>query len=172
MYEWVIVQKYVIFLDSKIAKQLLFKNLNPENEAGRLVPDLFLFFRKSFIWGKIKWFAAYFQYNSIALNLAYNKNNLYKTLNCWSRDILNFVFCQRLVSPQYFEYNFSKKCVCLMLYSINWPNFIVWLPLLLEILGIMCIAIVCFPGGDLINFEINLLYKILIFKYLENEKSF
>ena len=59
-----------------------------------------------------------------------------------------------------------------MLYSINWPNFIVWLPLLLEILGIMCIAIVCFPGGDLINFEINLLYKILIFKYLENEKSF
>ena len=47
MYEWVIVQKYVIFLDSKIAKQLLFKNLNPENEAGRLVPDLFLFFRKA-----------------------------------------------------------------------------------------------------------------------------
>ena len=30
MYEWVAVQKYVIFLNSKIAKQLLFKNLNPE----------------------------------------------------------------------------------------------------------------------------------------------
>ena len=28
-----------------------------------------------------------------------------------------------------------------MLYSINWPNFFVWLPLLLEILGNMCIAI-------------------------------
>ena len=28
-----------------------------------------------------------------------------------------------------------------MLYSINWPNFIVWLPLLLEILGNMCIVL-------------------------------
>ena len=33
-----------------------------------------------------------------------------------------------------------------MLYSINWPNFIVWLSLHLEILGNMCIAIVCFPS--------------------------
>ena len=47
MYEWVAVQKYVIFLNSKIAKQLLFKNLNPENEAGRLVADLISFFRKA-----------------------------------------------------------------------------------------------------------------------------
>ena len=47
MYEWVAVQKYVIFLNSKIAKQFLFKNLNPENEAGRLVADLFSFFRKA-----------------------------------------------------------------------------------------------------------------------------
>ena len=29
------------------------------------------------------------------------------------------------------------------LHSINWPNFIVWLPLLLEILNNMCITIVC-----------------------------
>ena len=30
-----------------------------------------------------------------------------------------------------------------LLYSINWRNFIVWLPLLLDISGNMCIAIVC-----------------------------
>ena len=30
-----------------------------------------------------------------------------------------------------------------LLYSINWPNFIFWLPLLGEILGNMCIVIVC-----------------------------
>ena len=30
----------------------------------------------------------------------------------------------------------------LKLHSINWPNFIVWLPLLLEILGKMCFTIV------------------------------
>ena len=29
-----------------------------------------------------------------------------------------------------------------MLYSINWPDVIVWLSLLLEILGNMCITIV------------------------------
>ena len=69
----------------------------------------------------------------------------------------------------------------LMLYSINWPNFIVWLPLLLEILGNMCIAIVYFPGCDDINFEINLIFLIKLFfsmtkksrqKLKKNEKNF
>ena len=35
------------------------------------------------------------------------------------------------------------------------PNLIVWLPLLLEILGNMCIKTVYFPGCDVIIFEIN-----------------
>ena len=47
----------------------------------------------------------------------------------------------------------------LISYSINWPNFIVWSPLLLEILGNMCIALVCFPGCDVINFEINFIFS-------------
>ena len=47
-----------------------------------------------------------------------------------------------IVSPAHFAYDFSTK-MFLMLYSINWPNFIAWLPLLLEILGNMCIVIVC-----------------------------
>ena len=95
------------------------------------------------------------------------------------------------------NFNFSEKgsrtpfsitfCVwffkSLMLHSINWPNFIVSLPLLLEILGIMCITIVCQSGCDVINFEISLIFLIKPFcyttkksrqklKYLENEKSF
>ena len=56
------------------------------------------------------------------------------------------------------------------------------LPLLFEILGNICIAAVCEPGQDVINFEINLTFLIKpffymtkkskqIFKYLENEKS-
>ena len=55
--------------------------------------------------------------------------------------------------------------------------------LFLEILGNMCIATVCFPYCDTINFEINLVLLIKPFfymtkrsgqkfKYLENEKSF
>ena len=37
-------------------------------------------------------------------------------------------------SPRQFKYRFSRKNF-LMLSSINWPNFIAWLSLLLEILG-------------------------------------
>ena len=70
-----------------------------------------------------------------------------------------------------------------MLYSVNWSNFIAWLPLLRAILSNMCITIVCKPGCDIINFEINLIFPIKLFcymkkksrqksEYLDNEKSF
>ena len=70
-----------------------------------------------------------------------------------------------------------------MLYSVNLPNFIDWLPLLLEILVKMCTENVCQPGCDVIGFEINLIFLIKPFsymtkelrqkfKYLENEKTF
>ena len=52
-----------------------------------------------------------------------------------------------------------------------------------EILGNMCITIVCYPGCDVIKFEINFISLVKLFcymtkksrqnfKYLENEKSF
>ena len=59
--------------------------------------------------------------------------------------MLNFNFIekvQRAVFPPHFVYDFSRKKV-LMLYAINWPNFIVRLPLLLRISGNMCITIAC-----------------------------
>ena len=59
--------------------------------------------------------------------------------------MLNFDFLDkvlRIVSPANFAYDFPTK-MFLMLYSINWPNFIVWFALLLEILSNMCIANVC-----------------------------
>ena len=74
---------------------------------------------------------------SIALKLVCNGNKLFKTLHYWSRNMLNFEFLDKgleMVSSVYFVYNFSPN-MFLMLYSINWPSFIVWLPLLLEILG-------------------------------------
>ena len=42
-----------------------------------------------------------------------------------------------LVSVPHVLHNFWRK-IFLLLYSINWPSLIVWLPLLHEILGIMC----------------------------------
>ena len=66
---------------------------------------------------------------------------------------------------------------------MNRPNFNVMLPLLLEILGDICIAIVCLPVCDVINFEVKLSYISNRFptrpkksgqklEYLQNENSF
>ena len=41
-------------------------------------------------------YTAWFQDYSIALNLAYNKKKVYKTLDYWSRDTLNFDFYKRV----------------------------------------------------------------------------
>ena len=90
--------------------------------------------------------------------------------------------CPGLVSPPHFDFDFWRK-MFFTVYSIKWPNFFVWLPLLLKILDNMCIAIVWEPGCDVINFEINVTFLIKSFcymtknsrqkfKYLENEKSF
>ena len=87
-----------------------------------------------------------------SLNLACNKRKLYKTINYWPRDMLNFNFFEKglgIVSTQ-FAHDFSKKL----------PNSIAWLPLILEIMSNMFIVIVCFPGFDVINFEINLIFLI------------
>ena len=85
-------------------------------------------------------------------------------------------------SPRHFLNDFSRN-MFFILYSINWPNFIVWLPVILELLDNIFIEIICFPGCDVINFEINLTFLIKLFfyitkksrhkfKYLQNEKSF
>ena len=76
--------------------------------------------------------------------------------------MLKFDFLDKglgIVSPAHFVYDFSTK-IFLMLNSINWPNFIPWLPLLLRILGNICIAIVYYPGYDVMDFEINLIFLI------------
>ena len=84
--------------------------------------------------------------------------------------MLNFVFLEKglgIVSPPYFVSDFLRKML-LMLYSINRPNFIVTLHLLLEILGNMCNAIVSFPACDFISFEIN--HTFLIKLFLHDQK--
>ena len=70
-----------------------------------------------------------------------------------------------LVSLPHFPHNFWRK-IFVLLHYISWPNFIIWLPLLCEILGNMCIAIVCKPGCDVMNFEVSLIFlnQTLIFQ--------
>ena len=64
-----------------------------------------------------------------------------------------------LMSLPHFPHSFWRKTF-ILLYSINWQNFIVYLSLLCEILGNVCIAIFCKPGCDIMNFEVNLVFLI------------
>ena len=56
-----------------------------------------------------------------------------------------------------------------MLFSIDWPNLIVWFIIFLEISGNMCIVIICFSACDVINFEINLSFLIQPFSYMKKQ---
>ena len=101
-------------------------------------------FWKSFIWDQSKGSTASVYFDSVQLGIQWKK--LPKTLENWSTDMLNFNFLKKglgIVFPQGFMHDCSRK-MFLMIYSINWLKFIIWLSLLLEILGNMCIAIV-FP---------------------------
>ena len=71
------------------------------------------------------------------------KNKLCKILDYLSRDTLNFHFSEKalgLVSLTFCGWFFKKNVSHV---AFNWPTFIVWLPLLLEILDNMCITVVC-----------------------------
>ena len=99
--------------------------------------------------------------------------------------MINFNFSGKglgLVSLPHSVYDYSRKMFH-VLHSINSPNFIVWLPLLLEILGNMYITIVSLPGCDVVKVETNLIFlnkpfcymtkkSRQKFRYLENKKSF
>ena len=67
-----------------------------------------------------------------------------------------------LVTLPHFRIIFEKKIF--LLCSIIWPNFIVWLALLCEILGNMCIGIVCKSGCDLM--KLILYFSSSCFSYM------
>ena len=50
-------------------------------------------------------------------------------------------------------------------FSIDWPDPLVWLPLILEVMGDIYIVIICFLVYDVINFEINFSFLIKPFYY-------
>ena len=112
-----------------------------------------------------------FQYLLVAVNLAYNKYKLCKTVDYWFGDMLNLDFLEKnlgIVFLQHFVYSFSRK-IFLLLYSVSWPNFIACFPLLGEILRNVWFLIVCWPGCDVTNFEIGLIFLIRLF-FLYDQK--
>ena len=120
---------------------IFFKN-RVENEVGRLVPDLFLFFKN--VLYEVKPGGLQLNFDIVRQFSAWRTiktNRIKLRLLIWR--YAQFLLLEKglkVVFLPYFKYDFSRK-MFLMLYSINWQNFIVWLPLLLQILVNMCIAI-------------------------------
>ena len=82
------------------------------------------------------------------MSISLDQQSKFYTVFLWRQDFQNLLKLaddhlvlphMKLVSLPIFLYDFSRK-MFLKLYSINWPNFIVWLPLLLQILGNMFIV--------------------------------
>ena len=91
------------------------------------------------------------------------KDNQNMKVRCWplactSESFLKKTKKSKSSLPASFSVSFLKR-IFLALYSINWPNFIAWLPLLREILcNIICAVMIYFPVYDVINFEITLAF--------------
>ena len=87
--------------------------------------------------------------------------------NCTKLETIDLKICSSSIFSKTFGNSFSttfyasfwQKNISHVI-PIDWPNFIVWLPLLHDILGNMCIANVCFSDCDVINFEINVSFLI------------
>ena len=122
-----------------------FKKNRAENEVGKLVPDLFLFIK-----------TALHEVKGSGLLLSFDIFRLPSTLYTIKT---NYIKLSSTYRP-YVVYDFSREMFS-MLYSINWPNFIIWFPLANpRKLVNMCIAIIYFPGCDVIKFKINLSFQI------------
>ena len=70
----------------------------------------------------------------------------------------------------HFAHDFSRK-IFLVLFFINLPNFIAWLFLRLEMLGNICIIIICCTVCEIISFEINLSFPIKPFSYVTRKSG-
>ena len=57
-------------------------------------------------------------------------------------------------------------------FSINWPNYTVWLPLLGENLSNVCIVIAMEPSCDFINYKINLSNQTVFSPWPESQDTY
>ena len=127
-------------------------------------------------------------YNLFLLRVQVAKYQNILKISCWPLFFTSHkaFFVKRGVKlfslPHFLHDSWSE--LFLTLYSINWPDLIVWLPLLFEIFGnIMCIVIVYFPVCSIVSFlKLTLAFLTCCFptwpkklgqkfKYLKNEKK-
>ena len=135
----------------------------------KLFPDPFLKNQNwVYLWiNSLKFYALCFYCMLIWGLSKYIENNLQTTcFTLYKAFLKNKKWCG---TSLHFQHGFWRK-IFLLLYSINWPNFIVRLPLFREMLGNMCIVIVCWPSCDVINFENHFVFIIKPF-FLHDQKA-
>ena len=103
-------------------RNTFFKNY-AKNEVGRVVPDVFLFFKKlNTRWKQVVCSLVSIDFDSP--HLLYSKSKLHNILDYWFKIMFIFHFSEKslgLVSRPHFVCDFSRK-MFLMLHSTNWPN--------------------------------------------------
>ena len=130
--------------------------------------DLFLFFKKLFMKQK--------QVVGILVSISFGSSQLEHTIkaNCMKLQTVDpeiwtiLIFDPGTNFSTTFRAWFFKKNIS-HVYSIDWPNFIVWLYLLLEISGNVFIVIVI-QFVTFINFEIYLAFSSLQSVFLHDQK--
>ena len=112
-----------------------------------------------------------FQYVLVTSSWGYNKNILYETSGCWSRDVEMcsfFIFFKKGPGTSFtttFCARFLKKNVShVMLYYV--AKFLCLIAFTSSDIGNMCIVIVCYYIYAVINFEICLSFLVKPFSYL------
>ena len=93
--------------------------------------------------------------------LGHTSKTNYNISGGWFKAVLNFLFFfVKRSGTSFSTTTYYQEKYFFMLYPIYWPNFTFWLPLLLEILGNICVVIIFCSVFDVINFEINLSFLI------------
>ena len=102
------------------------------------------------------------------------KTNCMKLDTVESRDMLDFWFFEKAFGTSLsttFVGDFTRIKCYILYWSNYWSNFIVWLPLLLEISGNICLVFVYYSVCDVVNFEINLSFFVKLFSYMTKKNK-
>ena len=124
----IFIEKSYTQYDGEISTRPFSEKLNLSISLDQQSKVLYSLFNCMPSWGLLKYIETKLQITCLYLILRFFKKT--------KRSL-------ELVSLPYFLLIFLYILLILLIYSIYWPSFIVWLTLLCEILGNMCILFVC-----------------------------
>ena len=137
-------------------KRNIFLEIHEQNEADRLVSDLFLIFKRIL-----------YQLKASGCQLIFHifrQSSSWHVIkaNCIKLQTLDPKICSILIFKKSIQEYFLHHILCMIFLEKCFSFYI---------LGNMCITFVYFPGCDVINFEINLIFPIKPLFYMSDKSS-